>query len=80
VLTICNRLGLAEGLSPALTSATRDVQNNISTIAVAPSSVQRESRWNSYQSYPTDWFRRFDKGRGEEMTHSSSTSCRKGHN
>ena len=39
VLTICNRLGLADGLSPALTSATRDVQNNISTIAVAPSSV-----------------------------------------
>ena len=44
VLTICNRLGLAEGLSPALTSATKDVQNNISTIAVAPSSVRAKSK------------------------------------
>lgn len=39
VLTICNLLGLADGLSPAETNATKDVQNNISTMAVAPASV-----------------------------------------
>lgn len=44
MLTICNRLGLADGLSPALTSATREVQNNISTMAVAPSSVATRTR------------------------------------
>jgi hypothetical protein len=44
VFTICNRRGDADGLSPAPTTATRDVQNNISTIDVAPSSTKSQNR------------------------------------
>ena len=39
VLTICSFLGLDCGWSAAPTSAIRDVQNNISTIPLAPSSA-----------------------------------------
>ena len=40
VLTICRRRGEAEGLSPAPTTATSDVQNSISTMDAAPSSAK----------------------------------------
>lgn len=39
VLTICRRRGDADGLSPAPTTATSDVQNSISTMDAAPSST-----------------------------------------
>ena len=39
VLTICRRRGEADGLSPAPTTATSEVQNSISTMDAAPSSV-----------------------------------------
>ena len=38
VLIICSCLGEKAGCSPAPTSATRDVQNSISTIPVPPAS------------------------------------------
>ena len=44
VLTICSRLVLELGLSPAPTSATSEVQNSISTIEVAPSPTQEKKR------------------------------------
>lgn len=37
---ICNCLGENAGCSPAPTSATSDVQNNISTIPVPPATIE----------------------------------------
>jgi hypothetical protein len=38
---ICNCLGEKEGFSPEPTKATKEVQNNISTMPVLPSSKQK---------------------------------------